>query len=195
MLKVISELRQRAKEQKRTIVLPEGEDQRIVEAADYIKREDLANLILLGSKEKIESICKEKALNLDGVDIIDPKSSEYLDSFTTSLCERMKRKGMTEEEARKTLIELPTFFAALLVREKKADGFVAGARHTTRDVARSALYCIGLNPKIGTMSSSFIMIHPDETFGERGIIVFADCAIVPNPSPRQLTNIALSEAG
>jgi phosphate acetyltransferase len=80
----------------------------------------------------------------------------------------------------------------MLVREKMADGYVAGAAHTTRDVARSALHCIGINPKVGTMSSSFVMIIDDESFGEGGVFIFADCAIVPDPSPRQLTNIAIS---
>jgi len=191
MLKIISDLRQRAKGSVRRIVLPEGEDERIVEAAAYILQEGLADLTILGNKEKIEKICKQKTLALDGADIIEPETSELLDSFTASFYELRKAKGMTQEEARRLLVELPTYFAAMLVREKKADGFVAGAMHTTRDVARSALYCIGLNPKIGTMSSSFIMIHPDESFGERGIFIFADCAIVPDPSPRKLANIAL----
>jgi len=99
---------------------------------------------------------------------------------------------MTEDKARKTLLEKPVYFGAMLVKEGLADGFVAGAVHTTRDVARSALHCIGLNPKVGTMSSSFIMIHDDQSFGQKGVFVFADCGIVPDPSPRQLCNIAIS---
>jgi len=192
MLKVIKELREKAKRDKRRIVLPEGEDLRILEATDYINREKLADIVLLGNREKIETISKEKGLDLEGIEVIDPQSSTYLDDFITKLCSMRKHKGMTEEEARKTFIEKPVYFGAMLVKEGKADGFVAGAIHTTRDVARSALYCIGLNPKVGTMSSSFIMALDDESFGQRGVFIFADCGIVPDPSPRQLANIAIS---
>jgi len=192
MLKVIKELREKAKRDKRRIVLPEGEDLRILKATDYINREKLADIVLLGNREKIETISKEKGLDLKGIEVIDPQSSAHLDDFITKLCSMRKHKGMTEEEARKTFIEKPVYFGAMLVKEGKADGFVAGAIHTTRDVARSALYCIGLNPKVGTMSSSFIMALDDESFGQEGVFIFADCGIVPDPSPRQLANIAIS---
>jgi len=99
---------------------------------------------------------------------------------------------MEEEDAKKLLIEKPVYYGAMLVKEDRADGFVAGAIHTTRDVARAALWCIGIDPGVRTMSSSFIMVLEDETFGEDGVIILADCGIVPEPSPRQLANIAMS---
>jgi phosphate acetyltransferase len=99
---------------------------------------------------------------------------------------------MTIEEAGDLLIQKPVYFGAMLVREKRADGFVAGAVNTTRDVARSALYCIGLDPKVGMMLSSFVMIGEDESFGEKGVLIFADCGIIPDPSPKQLATIAIS---
>jgi phosphate acetyltransferase len=192
MLTVIKDLRERAKQDRRKIVLPEGEDSRVLEAADYIDREKLADIILLGNKDRIKLLSGAKKLNLNGVEIIEPASSGLLKEFTAKLCEMRKGKGMTEQEAKALLIEKPVFFGAMLVREKMAEGFVGGAVHTTRDVARAALYCIGLNPKIGTMSSSFIMALDDESFGERGVLIFADCGIVPDPSPKQLANIAIS---
>ncbi len=192
MLKVISDLRQRAKNENKRIVLPEGEDIRTLQASDYINREKLAELTLLGNKEKIGGLCKGNGFDLGGVNIIDPAASDELDDFASELYQLRKAKGITEEEAKKLLMEKPVYFGAMLVRKEKADGFVAGAVHTTRDVARAALWCIGINPKVRTMSSSFIMVLPDESFGEGGVIIFADCGVVPEPSPRQLANIAMS---
>jgi phosphate acetyltransferase len=192
MLKVIYELRERAKKNKRRICLPEGEDERVLKAADCINRNSLADIVLLGDLQKIETASKRFGLDLKGIEIIDPKTSKYLSDFTSRFYQMRKSKGMTEEEAKNTLIEKTVFFGAMLVNIKKADGFVGGAAHTTRDVARAALYCIGIDPKIGTMSSSFIMVLQDESFGERGVLIFADCGIVPEPSPRQLANIVIS---
>jgi len=192
MLKVIAGLRERAKAKRRKIVLPEGEDLRTIQASDYINREKLAELILLGNKDRIDGICKEKGLNLCGVEIIDPASSKELDDFSRKLYQIRKHKEMKEEDARRLLIKKPVYYGAMLVKESRADGFVAGAIHTTRDVARAALWCIGIDPNIRTMSSSFIMVLEDEGFGEGGVIIFADCGIIPEPSPRQLANIAMS---
>jgi phosphate acetyltransferase len=192
MLKVIAELRQRAKKDRRRIVLPEGEDERTLQAADYINREQLADLVILGNKNKIDSICKDRGFDLKGLEIIDPASSDYLDDFSKELYEIRKNKDMSESDIRSMLLGKPVYFGAMIIRHKKADGFVAGAVHTTRDVARSALWCIGVDPAIRTMSSSFIMVLQDETFGEGGVLIFADCGIVPDPSPKQLANIAMS---
>jgi phosphate acetyltransferase len=192
MLKVITELRQRAKKDRRRIVLAEGEDQRTLEAADYISREHLADLVILGNKNKIDSICRDRGFNLKGIDIIDPVLSKDLDCFSEELYAIRKKREMTESDIRSMLLEKPVYFGAMLIRNKRADGFVAGAVHTTRDVARSALWCIGVNPEIRTLSSSFIMVLQNEAFGEGGVLIFADCGIVPEPSPKQLANIAMS---
>jgi phosphate acetyltransferase len=192
MLKIITELRERAKKVKRKIVLPEGEDERTLIAADYINREKLAGLVILGNKSRIDDICAAKGLDLEGVDIIDPSLSDDLNDFSKELYTLRKNKQMSEGDIKSMLVEKPVYFGAMLVRHKQADGFVAGAVHTTRDVARSALWCIGINPEIRTMSSSFIMVLQDASFGEGGVLIFADCGIVPEPSPKQLANIAMS---
>ena len=190
MLKIISELRERAKGYSKTICLPEGEDDRTLKAADYINRNKLSKLILLGDKASMEKKAKSSNYNLDSIEIIDPKESKHLDSFSLKLSELRKHKAMSKDDAKKLFLDKPAYFGAMLVREGLADGFVAGAIHTTRDVARAALWCIGIDPEIRTMSSSFIMALDDETFGEGGVFIFADCGIVPKPSPRQLANIA-----
>jgi phosphate acetyltransferase len=192
MLRVIAELRERAKHNRRRIVLPEGEDARTLQASDHIIREKLADLVILGNREKIYSICESKKLNLDGAEIIDPALSKDFKNFSDELYPMRKNKDMSYDDIKSMLIEKPVYFGAMLVRNKRADGFVAGAVHTTRDVARSALWCIGVNPKIKTMSSSFIMVLQDDIFGRGGVLIFADCGIVPEPSPKQLANIAMS---
>ena len=194
MLKVITELRERAGKDRRRIVLPEGIDERTLQASDYINREGLADLVLLGSKDKIDFICEKKGLDLKGVEIIDPALSADFDDFSKELYEIRRNRNMSYDDIKSMLIEKPVYFGAMLVRHKRADGFVAGAVHTTGDVARSALWCIGVDPRIRTMSSSFIMVLQDESFGEGGVLIFADCGIVPEPSPKQLANIAMSSS-
>ncbi|MFC1807835.1 phosphotransacetylase [Candidatus Omnitrophota bacterium] len=139
----------------------------------------------------VRAIAKRDNLDISSAQIIDPNNSAYLGEFSAKFYELRKHKGISDE-AKKLLVDKPVFFGAMLVREKQAEGFVAGAIHTTRDVARAALYCIGVDPSMRTMSSSFIMAVEDETFGAGGVFVFADCGVVPNPSPRQLSNIAIS---
>jgi phosphate acetyltransferase len=192
MTKVITQLRERAKKHKRRIVLPEGEDQRTLEAAAYIQRERLADIVLLGDKGRIGIACADKGFDLEGLEIIDPAASADLEDFSKQLFEIRKNKDMSYADIQSLLVDKPVYFGAMLVRNKRADGFVAGAVHTTRDVARSALWCIGVNPAIRTMSSSFIMVLQDENFGEGGVLIFADCGVVPEPSPKQLANIAMS---
>jgi len=192
MLKIISQLRQRAGSNRRRIVLPEGEDKRTLQASDYINRMALSDIVLLGNKDKIAGICEKKGYDLQGVEIIDPACSDNFDDFSKELYSIRKNKDMSQDDIRAMLVEKPVYFGAMLVRHNKADGFVAGAVHTTRDVARSALWCIGIDPDIKTMSSSFIMVLQDESFGEGGVLIFADCGIVPEPSPKQLANIAIS---
>ncbi|MFH1645332.1 MAG: phosphate acetyltransferase [Candidatus Omnitrophota bacterium] len=192
MLRIISELRQRAKKNPAKIVLPEAEDRRVLEAASVIVREGFSDIILLGRKDLVEKTAKETGIDTRDLNIIDPTTSEELESLSQKFYEIRKHKGLSLAEAKQLLIDKPVNFAGMLVREKKADGFVAGAVHTTREVARAGLYCIGLDRSVGTMSSSFIMALDDESFGAGGVLVFADCGIVPFPSSKQLANIAIS---
>lgn len=169
---IIKKIRQKAKKDIKTIVLPEGADPRVAEAIKIIQSESLAELIVL-TCDKLDS----------------QKLKEYSDLYYSL----RQQKGISLQDAAKTISD-PLFYAAMMVREDLADGFVAGAAHTTADVAKAAFYCLGLDKRFSVMSSSFIMIVPNCSLGEEGVFLFADCGIIPDPSPRQLANIAVSTA-
>lgn len=154
------------------IVLPEKDDARIQEAARIITKEKIARIILLG-KEDLES--------------------KKIDAFAQIFFEARKHKGITILQAREALSH-PLYYAAMMVRAGEADGFVAGAAHSTPDVAKAAIYCIGVDERIKTVSSCFIMVVADKSFGENGVFIFADCGIVPQPTSQQLAQIAISSA-
>ena len=170
---IIHKIRERAKKQPKTIILPEFQDSRITEAASIIEKEGIARILLLSS-DKMDDRMKEK----------------YAQEFFAL----RKHKGITLEEARR-VISQPLYYAAMMVRQNSADGFVAGAYHTTPDVARAAIRCLGVKPQIKVASSCFIMLLSDSSWGEKGVFVFADCGIVPEPDSQQLANIAISAAG
>lgn len=166
---IVRKIREKAKREKKTIVLPEGHDNRILEAEKVIRKEGIAELIVL-TKDKLDPA----------------KIKAYSDTYFAA----RQNKGITQEEALQT-VSNPVFYAAMMVKEGLADGFVAGAVSTTADVARAAFYCLGMDKRFSVMSSSFIMCIPNCNYGAEGVFLFADCGIIPDPSPRQLANIAV----
>lgn len=171
-MEIVSTIRQKAKQRVRVIALPEIEDRRVKEAAAIIEKEGIARVLLFGRGE------------------LDKQKQEY---YAGKYYELRKARGISPDEARSAL-EDPLYYAAMMTRLGDSDGFVAGASHTTSSVARAAIQCLGVDERINTVSSCFVMLVPDCPYGNGGAFIFADCGIVPEPNSRQLACIAIANA-
>lgn len=181
-----------AKARNKTIVLPEGEDERTIDAANAIAENGLCNVILLGNEAEIKKAFESKGYEIR-CKIIEPAKSEYLADFTDTYFESRKAKGMSREEAEESMKDV-LYFGSMLVQKGIADGAVTGACHTTGDVLRAAIRVIGTKKGMRTVSSCFIMVTPRPEFGKEGAVLFADCAVNPNPDARTLGEIAVATA-
>lgn len=185
MASFIDTLIDRAKADKKTIVLPEGNDERILEAAQEALSQGIANIIILGDADEIAA----KGYNLEGATIIDPATSDKQEEFAELLYELRKAKGMTPEEA-KELVKDPIHFAVLMVKSGLCDGLVGGACHATIKILSPSLKIIKTAPGEPMVSSFFIMDVPGSEFGENGLFLFADCALEIQPTSEKLAHIA-----
>jgi phosphate acetyltransferase len=190
----IDEIKQRAKQNVKTIVLPEAEDRRTLEAANTILAEGVANIILVGNKEAIAKDEKEYGLNLSKATVIDPNHTDKLQSYIDLLVEIRKSKGMTPEQAKDLLTKDYLYFGVTMVKAGDADGMVSGAIHSTADTLRPSLQILKTAPGTKLVSAFFLMIVPDCEFGENGVFVFGDCGLNQNPNPEELAAIAESSA-
>ena len=192
-MELMKKLWNAAKADKRRIVLPEGEEERTLAAAEKIHQLELAYPILVGDDEKIQSKAKELGVNLEGIEIVNPEKSERLGEYIKEFYELRKNKGMTMEKAER-IVRDPLYFGTMMVKLDDADGMVSGAVHTTGDLLRPGLQIIKTTPGVSVVSSFFIMMVPGSKYGEEGMLLFSDCAVNPNPNYEELAAIAIATA-
>ncbi|REJ75299.1 MAG: phosphate acetyltransferase [Acidobacteria bacterium] len=190
---ILQTIRERASYNLQHVMLPEGEDPRVASAAEICSRDRIAKITLLGEEEKVRAAASEAGANLNGIDVLDHTRSREKARIATLFHELRRSKGVTLEEAERTVRD-PLYFANLLVHLGKADGTVAGAVNSTAHTVRSALYCVGVKPGFKTVSSFFLMTVPNREFGHEGTMVYADCGVVIDPDVNQLAEIALASA-
>ena len=189
----IEQIKQRAKQEIKTIVLPEATDVRILEAAEMIKNEGYAKVILIGNEEEVRKLSKERNIDIGETKIIDPAVSTETARYSKELYELRKSKGMTEEQAEKLVLE-PVYFGMMMVKLNEADGLVSGAAHSTSDTLRPALQILKTAPGTKLVSAFFVMVVPDCKYGENGTFIFADSGLNEEPDSEKLSEIAISSS-
>lgn len=191
----IEEIKQRAKQEIKTIVLPEAQDIRTLQATEQVLKEGYAKIILIGDKKEIEEKAKENKINITRAKIIEPSNSSKYDEYVNLLFELRQHKGMTMEKAQE-LVKDPVYFGMLMLKDEtsEAGGLVSGAIHSTADTLRPALQILKTAPGTKLVSAFFVMAVPNCEYGENGTFVFGDCGLNENPDEEALSEIAISSS-
>lgn len=189
----IDEIKQRAKQDIKTIVLPESNDIRTLKATMQVLQEGFADIILVGNKEEINNLAEKNQINITGAKIVDPGTSEKFSEYANQFYELRKAKGMTLDKA-KEMMKDSVYFGMMMVKAKDADGLVSGACHSTADTLRPALQILKTAPGTKLVSAFFLMIVPNCEYGEKGAFVFADSGLNEYPDPEALSEIAISSS-
>ena len=189
----IDGIKQKAKQDVKTIILPESEDMRVLEGASKALKEKYANIILIGDEAEVIKKAEQNNIDLTGAQIINPKTSEKYEEYANTFYELRKAKGMTIEQAKELLLE-PIYFGMMMMKQGDADGLVSGACHSTANTLRPALQILKTAPGTKLVSAFFLMEVPNCEYGENGVFVFGDCGLVENPSSDDLSEIAISSS-
>lgn len=189
----INDIKEKAKKDLKTIVLPEASDARVVGAAAVSLKEEYANIVLVGNETEIRNIANENNYDISNATIIDPKTSSKTDSYAEMLYELRKAKGMTLEEAKEKVLD-EVYFGMMMIKNGDADGLVSGAIHSTSDTLRPALQILKTAPGTKLVSAFFVMVVPNCEYGENGVFVFGDCGLNQNPTSEELVEIAYSSS-
>ena len=192
-MSLIDHVKTKARSDIKRIVLPEGDEPRTVKAARILKDESLCEPVLLGNREAIEKVASENGVDLTGIETIDPVGADKLQAYADLFYDLRKAKGVTPEQALETVKDV-MYYGIMMVKTGDADGLVSGAVHSTGDMLRPALQIIKTAPGIKCVSSSFLMDSPDKSFGQDGLLVYADCVVMPCPTAEELAHIAISAA-
>ena len=189
----IDGIKEKAKKEIKTIILPESEDIRVLEGASKALKEKYANIILIGDEVEVTQRASKNNIDLTGAQIINPKTSEKYEEYVNTFYELRKAKGMTIEQAKELLLE-PIYFGMMMMKQGHADGLVSGACHSTANTLRPALQILKTAPGTKLVSAFFLMEVPNCEYGENGVFVFGDCGLVENPSSDDLSEIAISSS-
>ena len=193
MSRLIENIKAKASSDIKRIVLPEGDEKRTVEAASILKSEGIAEPVLIGDPSSVKAVADGLGVNIEGIEIVDPLTSDKKKEYANALYELRKAKGVTREDAGE-LVKDPMYYGIMMIKLDDADGLVSGAVHTTGDMLRPALQIIKTKPEMKIVSSSFLMDCPNQDLGEDGLLVYSDCVVMPCPTAEELAYIAVATA-